>query len=126
MNGGKKEISPERADRIYRIHRWVFFFLIAVVPPAIVIAINGYGSVWEVIFLFGISTLLAWAIYWTNWINSVIIAIGVPVIVIAITGYNSVWNVIFLFGICGFLVWSLWFGVWAKKRIFEGFYEDKK
>lgn len=126
MNSGKQKISTERASRILRIIKWVHFVILAVVLPAIIIAIDGYRNVWNVIFLFGCCALLAWTLYWTNWVNSIIFAIGMPAIVIAIHGYRSVWQVIFLFGCCGFMVYSLWFGLWVRKRIREDFGGDRK
>ncbi|MGD0572120.1 MAG: hypothetical protein ABSB11_03775 [Sedimentisphaerales bacterium] len=124
MNSGKPKISTERARRILRIHHWVYFVILAVGVPAIVIAIEGYRSVWEVIFFFGFCALFAWSLYWTNWVNSVILAVGGPAIFIAIGGYRSIWEIIFLFGCFGFIVWSEWFWLWVKKRI-EEFDEDK-
>ena len=125
MNNGKPKISDERSCRILRIHHWVHFVILAVVLPAIVIAIEGYRSVWEVIFSFGFCALFAWSLYWANWVNSVILAVGVPAIFIVIGGYRSIWEVIILFGCFGFIVWLERFSLWAKKRI-EEFDEDKK
>ncbi len=124
MNNGKPKISTERARRILRIHHWVYFVILAVGVPAIVIAVEGYRSVWEVIFLFGLCALLAWSLYWTNWVNSVILAVVGPAIFIAIGGYRSVWEVIILFGCFGFIVWLEWFSLWAKKTISEEFFEE--
>jgi predicted membrane protein len=126
MDNGKQKISPERINKILRTHHWIYSFIIALILPATVIAICGFRSVWEVIFLFGGSALLAWTIYWTNWVNSVIFAVGVPSIVITFTNYRSVWNTIVLFGGCSFIVCSLWFWLWVKKRISKDFYAEKK
>ena len=111
MNNGKPKISDERARRILRIRHWVKFVILAVVLPAIVIAIEGYRSVWEVIFLCGFGALFAWSLYWTNWVNSVILAVGGPAIFIAIGGYRSIWEVIIIFGCFGFIVWLEWFSL---------------
>jgi len=121
LNSGKQKISTKRASRIIRIHNWVCSAILAVVLPAIVIAIDGYRNVWDVIFLFGGCALLAWTIYWTNWVNSIIFTIGVPaiIIVIAIMGHRSVSDVIFLFICCGFIVWSRWFWLWVKKEFMK-------
>jgi hypothetical protein len=121
----KQKIGPEKADRIYRIHKWIHFIIMAVGLPAISIAIMGYQGVWNVIFLFGFCGLLAWTIYWTNWINSIIFAVGGPLIITAITGYHSIWNIIIFLAGCGFIVWLCWAGLWVKKRVFEEYYEDK-
>jgi hypothetical protein len=125
MDSGKPKIGTERAHRILRIPHWVHFVILAVILPAIVIAITGYRSAWEAIFLFGFSALFAWSLYWTNWVNSVILAVAVPAIFIVIGGYRSIWEVVILFGCFGFIVWLERFSLWAKERI-EKFDEVKK
>jgi hypothetical protein len=124
VNSGNPKISDERSRRILRIHHWVHFVILAVVLPAIVITIEGYRSVWEVIFFFGFCALFAWSLYWTNWVNSVILAVGVPAVFIVIGGYRSIWEVIILFGCFGFIVWLERFSLWTKKTISEEFFEE--
>ncbi len=126
MNSEEQKISAKRAHRIFIILKWVNTIILAVVIPAIVIAIDGYCSVSEVIFLFGLGALLAWSSYWTNWVNLIILAVGVPAYFLAFHSFRSIWEVIILFGMWGFVVWLKWVFWWARKRIYEESDEDKK
>jgi len=126
MSNEKQQFYPERTRRILKIHHWIYSAIIALVLPAIVIAICGYRNLGEVIFLFGLCALLAWTIYWTNWVNSIVFAVGLPIFAITITGNRSILNAVILFVGCGLMVWSLWFWKLTKKRISEDFYKDKK
>jgi hypothetical protein len=125
MDGGKQTITAKRARR-FRILYWVHFVILAVGVPAIVIAIDGYCSVSEVIFLFGLGALLAWSSYWTNWVNLIILAVGMPVYFLAFHSFRSIWEVIILFGMWGFIAWQKYIFMWARKRIYEESDEDKK